>query len=187
MRLFRALTLLALTWRIMNCPHCKEALKRTKYANANVRECPNCKGMLLATSRAEKIKRRVNKDVEQLMKEVTTIEPNDGMEEIRCPACRDKMDKQLVKHLGIHVDDCNQCGMTWFDPGELAEVQLAFEARAQTSELNGFRDRLENMTDEERSEYEQRIARLRDLVTPMEQAVRGAVFELAYRYYWWSR
>ena len=64
---------------------------------------------------------------------------------------------------------------------------MAFEARAQTSELNGFRDRLENMTDEERSEYEQRIARLRDLGTPMEQAVRGAVFELAYRYYWWNR
>ena len=84
----------------MNCPHCKEALKRIKYANANVRECPNCKGMLLATSRAEKIKRRVNKDVRQLMKEVTTIESNDGLEEIRCPACRDKMDKQLVKHLG---------------------------------------------------------------------------------------
>jgi len=144
--------------------------------------------MLLATSRAEKIKRRVNKDVEQLMKEVTTVEANDGLEEIRCPACRDKMDKQLVKKLGIHVDDCNQCGMTWFDPGELAEVQLAFEARAQTSELNGFRDRLvENMTDEERSEYEQRIARLRDLGTPMEQAVRGAVFELADLHYWWSR
>ena len=171
----------------MNCPHCQEALERTRYANANVRECPNCKGMLLATSRAEKIKRRVNKDVTQLIKEVTTVEANDGLEEIRCPACRDKMDKQLVRNLGIYVDDCNQCGMTWFDPGELAEVQLAFEARAQTSELNGFRDRLKNMTDEERSEYEQRIARLKDLGTPMEQAVRGAVFELADKYYWWSR
>jgi len=43
------------------------------------------------------------------------------------------------------------------------------------------------MTDEERSEYEKRIARLRDLGTPMEQAVRGAVFELADLHYWWSR
>lgn len=170
----------------MNCPHCKHPLQRTKYANANVRECPTCKGMLLASTRAEKIKRRVNKDVKELMKEVMAVEPKDGLEEIRCPACRDKMDKRLVKKLGIHVDDCDQCGMAWFDPGELAEVQLAFEARSQTAELNEFRDRLENMTDEERAEYEQRIAMLRDLGTPMEQAVRGAVFELAYKYYWYS-
>ena len=168
----------------MNCPYCQTTLVRTKYAGANVRECPGCKGMLLATSRAEKIKRRVNKDIDQLEKELESVSNKDGLEEIRCPACRDKMDKRLVKKLGIHVDDCNQCGMTWFDSGELAALQLAFEERPQTAELNKFRHRLENMNDEERTEYEASIARLTDLGTPLDQAVRGAVFEMSLRYYW---
>lgn len=143
--------------------------------------------MLLATSRAEKIKRRVNKDVERLEKELESVAVKDGIEEIRCPACRDKMDKRLVKKLGIHIDDCNQCDMTWFDPGELATLQLAFEERPQTAELNKFRDRLKNMTDAERMEYEQRIAQLRDLGSPMEQAIRGATAELSYHYFRSSR
>ena len=171
----------------MNCPHCKTGLMRTKYASANVRECPECKGTLLATSRAEKIKRRVNKDVERLEKEVESVSVKDGLEEIRCPACRDKMNKRLVKKLGIHIDDCKQCDTTWFDPGELAALQLAFEQRPQTAESNKFRDRLENMTEAERAEYEQRIAKLRDLGTPMEQALRGAAVELSYQYIMRSR
>ena len=171
----------------MNCPHCQSALARTKYANANVRECPECKGLLLATSRAEKIRRRVDKDIKLLEKELETVAVKDGLEVIRCPACRDKMKKRRVKKLNIHVDDCSQCDTTWFDPGELALLQLAFEDRPQTAELNKFRDRLQSMTEEERAEYEHRIAKLRDLGTPMEQAIRGAVFEMALKYHWWSR
>ena len=169
----------------MKCPHCKDtALVRAKYANANIRKCHDCKGVLLATSRAEKIKRRVNKDIQQLEKELESATAKDGVDEIRCPACHCPMDKKRFDKIGFNVDECRQCGMAWFDAGELAAIQLSFEDRPQTAELNKFRNRLQNMTDQERTEYEQRIAELRDLGTPMEQATLEATAELTFLYYW---
>ena len=83
------------------------------------------------------------------------------------------------------VDDCPQCEMSWFDGGELAALQLLFEIKPQTVELNAMRDRLKNMTEDERKEYEANIAKLQDLGSPMGQAIRGASFELAIKY--WRR
>ena len=168
----------------MNCPTCKLNLVRGKYAGANVRECPECNGALLATSRAHKIERRIDKDIDQLMQEVTDSNATDTAELIRCPSCQSKMRKRLVKQLELFVDDCGQCGMSWFDGGELATLQLAFETDSQTVELNSMRDRLKNMTDEERQEYEANIAKLKDLGSPIGQAIRGATFDLTLRRYW---
>lgn len=143
--------------------------------------------MLLDSDRADKIKRRINKDVEQLVKESELSAAEDTLEKIRCPACRNRMDKQLIEELDFNVDQCDNCDKVWFDGGELSRLQLAFENRPQTAELNRMRERINNMTNDERSEYEERIANLKDLGTPMEQALRGATGELAYRYWWQGR
>jgi hypothetical protein len=48
--------------------------------------------------------------------------------------------------------------------------------------VNAFRERLKNMTPEERAEYEKRISELRDIGTPMEQALSEASGELWFRF-----
>ena len=142
--------------------------------------------MLLNRDRADKIEKRVNKDTESLAKEAEASDLNDTVEQIPCPACRNRMKKVLVKDLGFHVDECNNCDQAWFDGGELARLQLAFENDPQRAEVNQMRERIKNMTPEERAEYENRIANLKDLGTPMEQAMAGATAELAFRF-WWHR
>ena len=169
----------------MNCPACQNELVRGKYAGANVRECTECGGALLATSRARKIERRVNKDIDQLKQELESSQPDDIQDSIRCPSCRARMRKRLIRMFDFFVDDCSQCEMSWFDGGELAALQLLFEVKPQTVELNAMRDRLKNMTEDERKEYEANIAKLQDLGSPMGQAIRGASFELAIKY--WRR
>jgi Zn-finger nucleic acid-binding protein len=139
---------------------------------------------LIKHDRARRLEKRVNKNVPDLIKEAEISESDDLTEVIRCPACRNRMDKTLIEELEFHVDSCDNCDMAWFDGGELAQLQLAFENKPQTVELNRMRKRLKEMTDEERAEYEERIANLRDLGSPMEQAIAGATAELAI-FYWW--
>jgi Zn-finger nucleic acid-binding protein len=173
----------------MQCPTCELELVRGKYAGANVRECTGCQGALLATTRAAKIERRVNKDVPELVKEVANTTASDTDHKIRCPSCRAEMEKRQIKQLGLSIDDCHQCGMSWFDGGELAALQLCFEKDPQTVELNRMRERLSSMTEEERLEYEANISKLKDLGSSLGQAIRGATFDLTSSYYgiWMSR
>lgn len=89
------------------------------------------------------------------------------------------MTRIQVKNLGFGIDECNNCSMAWFDAGELACLQLAYETLPQTTELNAMRKRLENMTPAERQEYERRIAELPDLGPPMLQVMEAAAYEIA--------
>ncbi len=170
----------------MKCPVCDCDLNRGKYAGANVMECADCRGALVATSRAAKIERRINKDLQQLAREHAANKTDDTRVAIRCPNCRSKMEKRAVEELSLQIDDCRNCGRSWFDGGELAALQLLFEQDPQTQELNQMRARLEAMSPAEREEYESRISKLRDDGSSFSQAVRGATFELSMRYYWWT-
>ena len=88
----------------MKCPGCNESLVRTRYAGANVRQCQKCQGLLLPQRRASTIERRVNKDLSGLISEALDGGRRDTLPEIRCPDCRDQMEKVLVEEAGIHVD-----------------------------------------------------------------------------------
>lgn len=167
----------------MKCPKCSDPLVRTKYAGANVHECPNCYGHLVEHRRVARIEKRIDKDLDQLKDEVIDSDGIDLGEKIRCPRCRDRMRKQANRKLGFQTDECGNCDFVWFDGGELAMLQIGFEANPQTQEVNKMRNRLESMTTAQRREYDERIANLVDKGSPMEQAVRGATFELTYRFY----
>lgn len=171
----------------MKCPTCELELLRGDYYGANVHECAGCQGALLVTTRSKWIERRVNKDLPELVRELANTTASDTRHAIRCPKCRAEMKKRPVKQLAIAIDDCRQCGMSWFDGGELASLQLLFEKDPQTIELNRMRERLNSMTEEERTEYEANVSRLKDLGSPLGQAARGAAFELLARYRWGSR
>lgn len=90
--------------------------------------------------------------------------------------------KSPAEDFGLMLDECPSCEFTWFDPRELALLQLAFEATPQRMELNAMRNRLKNMTPEERSEYELRLSKLRERGSPMQQALSEAASDLLF--YW---
>ena len=167
----------------MKCRNCTAALKRIKYAGANVHECPNCFGHLVEKRSIARIEKRIDKDIDELKDEVLDSSGVDLAEKIRCPRCRNKMRKETVRKPGFQIDECDNCDFVWFDGGELASLQLVYESKGQTQELNGMRERLESMTAAQRKAYEDRIANLVDLGSPMEQAIREATFELTMEYY----
>lgn len=144
-----------------------------------MRQCETCNGLLVDQKRAARLEKRVNKDVEELNKESESSAVVDTLDEVRCPACRNQMDKVLMEDFEFHVDECDNCDKTWFDGGELARLQLAFENREQTVELNRMRERLRNMTGEERAQYEERIANLPDRGTPIEEVAMESTSHLA--------
>jgi hypothetical protein len=99
------------------------------------------------------------------------------------------MTKSRDKELGFLTDECERCELSWFDPCELALLQLVYESSPQRVEMSAFRERLKNMTPAERDEYDKRISELRDLGTPMQQALSETSSDLlisyilGYRYY----
>ena len=68
--------------------------------------------------------------------------------------------RKVVGPQHYYIDDCSKCGQLWFDAGELAKLQLQYESSEQGLEMFRFRERLANMTEQERAELEARIANL---------------------------
>jgi len=68
------------------------------------------------------------------------------------------------------IDYCQRCDLFWLDAGELAKLQLLFEASESGAERQRLKERLENMTPEQRDELERRIADL-----PEETFVGGMI------------
>ncbi|MFO0343105.1 MAG: zf-TFIIB domain-containing protein [Planctomycetota bacterium] len=162
----------------MKCPVCDLRLSRVTYARTNVQQCTDCLGLLLPNNRVKTIERRVDKELEQLREEIRGTPNHDTLAVLRCPQCQARMTKIEVKDFGFQLDECDPCQLTWFDPRELALLQLAFESRPQRLELNAMRERLKNMTATERAEYERRLSKLKDRGSPFQQAVRGATLDL---------
>jgi Zn-finger nucleic acid-binding protein len=95
------------------------------------------------------------------------------------------MDKQKVQDpLTFKADECRNCQFVWLDGGELAKIQIAYEANAQTLEIRKMQTRLANLTPDERAAYEARIAKLVDRGGPLADATRQATIELTFWYYW---
>ncbi len=156
------------------------------YLQNKLFECEKCRGHLVEQFRMNKIQRRINKDLLGLVHEIVAVDSRDAGQDLRCPRCRNRMDKKLLRGgLSFHVDECRNCKFVWLDGGELAEIQLDYENNAQTSELNRMRERIATMTRQEREEYEARIASLKSgdtIRTSMGEITR----ELTLIYYFLS-
>jgi Zn-finger nucleic acid-binding protein len=115
----------------MKCPTCDIPLSKASYSKANVERCPKCYGLLLSNYRAKTLQQRVDKNIDQLIEEARTASQHDTLAKIRCPKCRTPMNKSPDKDFGFLLDECERCELTWFDPRELALLQLAYESSPQ--------------------------------------------------------
>ena len=169
----------------MDCPKCVNKLKPIQYSGVRIFSCSECSGHLVENGRVKKIEKRINKDPKALVREIVQNEKPDTIEVIRCPRCRNRMDKQEVNAgRTFQKDSCRNCDAVWLDGGELAEIQLAYESNEQTQEIQQMRERLENMTAQEKADYEANIAALVDMGSPLEAATQQATNELIAFYFW---
>ncbi len=67
------------------------------------------------------------------------------------------------KHFGpahFKIDKCRKCDLFWLDYGELAKLQLIYEYSDQGMERMRMKERLANMTEQQKQELDERIASL---------------------------
>ena len=155
----------------MNCPSCETDLLRIKYAGINVFHCPKCEGHLVEKNRVKTIERRIDADVVELSAEVTAVQASDIQQEIRCPRCKDRMEKKdYAPKLPFKIDECRTCDFVWLDGNELAQIQIAYATTDQSVELKRMRNRIDSMTTQERQNYESNIANLKEHAPELEIA-----------------
>lgn len=137
----------------MKCPICADALARSQYEGLVVFKCRQCVGYLVQSRRVDDICRRDLKSLEELQLEVK--QATDNQTKLRCPRCHRLMRKE--RHQGktpFVVDRCVGCEWVWFDPGELAQLQIKYEETARGQDAARFRERLRQMTPEQQRRFE---------------------------------
>ena len=112
------------------CTVCSGVLEATEYEGTPVMHCNQCHGYLLERRGVDDIKESGDKSTAELAAEQDRDRVGDTLDPIRCPKCGGSMGKEyLTEPDAFHVDYCDPCGVLWFDGGELARLQLTYEAR----------------------------------------------------------
>jgi len=154
----------------MKCPLCHVDLERTEYEGASVFQCKSCSGYMVDRQRITLIKMSRGKSPQQLQAEAKARPQRDQNELVRCPRCHSKMQvKRVNANLETRdyllLDQCDLCHAIWFDPGELAKMQMDFERSSQAIEHFKQQALAAGRTDEERAEAQKTIDNLpEDLV-----------------------
>jgi len=161
----------------MDCPGCRTTLENIEYEGVPVRRCGQCRGMLVTRSGVQRVRTQQNRPTEQLFVEYRQEDREDTQEKIRCPRCRNRMRKQLVRHVAeqFTIDSCRECQLSWFDGGELARIQLIYESSAAARDSIELQYQARNMSDERRRQLEEDIANLPSLA-PTLSSIFGGLF-----------
>jgi len=170
---------------MMRCPSCPGQLERTRYEGLPVFRCLACLGYLVETRRVTDIKRRRFKPDARLQADALAAH-DDNTESIRCPRCRREMAKERSKRpLSFHIDTCHDCSLVWLDLGELARIQLDFEATPRAKDAQRLQKRHQEMTDAERDEFARNLAALppgdASLLSPFGEALVESLAQMGSR------
>lgn len=164
----------------MDCPKCSRPLSRTTYENVPLLQCEACRGYLVARNRLKLIKSSREQSPETLENEARTERAPDTRERLRCPSCRvETMEKERVRITAddsFHLDVCRKCRNVWLDGGELARLQIHYEQSAKAVEEFARQERLQDFTEEERTEFQERVDKLQD----RESFLRASLADMAF-------
>lgn len=163
------------------CPICNVPLKPETYEGLRILRCPECRGHLLDLSRYEAIQRIPQKTLAELETEARENFAGDTPQDIRCPRCHVTMLKRPLSIPGfdLHLDVCLDCSLAWFDGGELALAQLAYQGTPKFRETREMKRRAEALeADPERqAAYEEAVEQLPVKKSPFDEAFRESVLE----------
>lgn len=107
----------------MKCPACKETLVILELHEIEIDYCTNCKGIWLDAGELE----LMLEGEEEKAKLIQSLEVVEDIKEkkLKCPLCRDKMEKVRHKEVNIITDKCIHNHGIWFDKGELETMVSA--------------------------------------------------------------
>ena len=120
----------------IKCERCSDPMHTVFYEGVAIQLCMSCKGVFLSKKKLEMIE----ESQEFNMPEDMPI-PRRKYEVLRnCPECQTAMKK--VKYGRIRttvIDYCDNCNGVWLDNGEIASIQINFEAEIKNRMRNQFR------------------------------------------------
>lgn len=104
----------------MKCPACKESLVILELHEIEIDYCTNCNGIWLDAGELE----LMLEDETEKAKLIQSLEIVEDSKEkkLKCPVCKDKMEKVKHKQVNIITDKCIHNHGIWFDKGELQEL-----------------------------------------------------------------
>ena len=148
-----------------DCPICAVPLERETYEGFPLWRCPQCQGTLLDFSHYESIRSVCEKTLVELETEAQAGFQGDNPDPIRCPRCHLATVKRPLPvpgFDGLHLDFCRGCSLVWFDGGELALAQLAYQATPAFREKQEMKRRAaERDADPERkAAFDEAVAKL---------------------------
>jgi Zn-finger nucleic acid-binding protein len=152
-----------------------------EYEGFRVMHCATCKGHLVPVQRLESIKRVDREGGADLKADASAHFKGSTPARLACPRCRMPMRKQAIDLpvLDLHADICRHCELVWLDGGELALVQLGYEASRKFLNAKELRKRIQELesSPERKAEFERNLAKLRKSEDPFEAALGEALEE----------
>ena len=169
-----------------SCPICSVPLAPVAYEGFQILRCPQCRGHLLDLSRYEAIQSIPDTSLAELEAEAKAGFQGDHPNRIRCPRCRGVMDKRPLRVPGfenLHLDFCRGCSLVWFDGGELALAQLAYQASPAFRDVQEMKRRAEALDadPERKAAYDEAVAKLPEAPDPFTVGLREAIFDALFK------
>lgn len=146
----------------MECPVCHQKLTRAPYESVRIYQCNQCGGHLLSKSKLRKIEKLRTHSKSKLLNEINSATSTDNQQKLRCPECHFTMEHRFQKigASNFRIENCPRCLWIWLDDGELAKLQILYETSDAGKQSEASRKRFQNMTDQEKKELDDRIAKL---------------------------
>jgi Zn-finger nucleic acid-binding protein len=163
---------------IVRCPLCNVDLVRLTYEGLKIEQCASCRGVLVSDDRLAGIKTKRERSKQQLEAELDSSRKPDTAKRVRCPGCWEQMEKERCKKpQPFFIDRCEECRLVWLDGGEVAAVQLGYQASGPGRESRELQRRLAEMSPERRAEFERNLAELTTKTThDFEGTLRAAAW-----------
>ncbi len=160
------------------CPVCDLELSAVEYEGYIVRRCASCNGHLMRLNKMKSIERVDHKTQEQLKSEASAEFSKNCTQRLRCPRCHLPMHKQAINLpvIDLQYDICTGCSLAWLDGGELALVQLAYQASSGFLNAQELKRRVRELeaSPEGKAIFKANMAKLSETRHPVEEVLGEA-------------
>ncbi len=110
----------------LNCPKCNGVLENKKVGDENisVHRCNKCLGLFVPAGVTRKLFAIWGPHTNVDTGSETIGKKFDSVDDIECPKCKIRMDKiEDNDQPHIWLENCSNCGATFFDAGELTDLK----------------------------------------------------------------
>lgn len=136
-------------WKIRRlCPVCRQWLVVEDYEGLIILRCAFCDGILIENDKLPRIFTRKEKPYTDSIRRTAELLRQDqkrkrkgfnilidALHPFSCPRCGKPMIRKFFSYAyHVEVDECRNCGVTWFDPDELEILQCLIESEEEENQ-----------------------------------------------------